>query len=338
MRFWKNYIVYDESSSASWRRCDRQGNNIVTVDIGKEVAKARVTSSYLYAAPNSKEFRVLACYKELMLKKYNIEKKVYSLSLLVLIVLNVFFLILSQLFDINNEGKIIVLLLFALIMMSLNWFSLNSYEKYEERSEFLGFVYNNFFRKNIWVFALIFGTIAIHYQSNFNLQHAYKNFGMLSGLFLDGEYWRSLTAPLTHAGLEHAIINYFILLTLFPLVSWISMKIALIIMTASAIIGHIAYAIGSQYMVMTGDLSVGISGAVAGIIGYMLGLSMKTKLYPKHWFIFPVLMAVLLLVLTPYLNVRTSNIIHYTGFFIGLIGAIYRYKTNIAHDEVGAHG
>jgi rhomboid protease GluP len=143
----------------------------------------------------------------------------------------------------------------------------------------------------------------------------------VSGLTLNGEPWRLLTSLFVHAGLTHLLMNIFSLWLLGLLVEDRvgPLRLALVYL-ASGVGGSLA----SLWWHFEGVNSVGASGAIFGLYGFLLALLVSKKLVLNKSDRRAMLGLVLYLVLSNLLSGLTGNIdnaAHLGGLLTGLLVA-----------------
>ena len=143
----------------------------------------------------------------------------------------------------------------------------------------------------------------------------------VSGLTLHGEPWRLLTCLFVHAGLSHLLLNMFSLWLLGLLVEDRVGPLRLgVVYLASGVGGGLA----SLWWHSNGINSVGASGAIFGLYGFLLALLVSKKLVLDKSDRRAMLGLVLYLVLSNLLSGLTGNIdnaAHLGGLLTGLLVA-----------------
>ena len=130
-----------------------------------------------------------------------------------------------------------------------------------------------------------------------------------------GEYYRLFTAIFLHFGLTHLLVNTFSLGNIGPLVEKIFGKIRfLIIYLVSGIAGNVLICILEGF---TGQyhVSAGASGAVFGILGAYLGMSLSRE-YRQLFNIRRILLAIVI-ALAPGLYMQGISLTAHVGGLIG---------------------
>lgn len=157
----------------------------------------------------------------------------------------------------------------------------------------------------------------------------YSNFSILLAgfdkrLFYEGQYWRILTGAALHGGLIHLFFNCFALLALGRLIETISNRAHLaIVFLLSAIGGGIL-----SLIFLPNDPSVGASGGIIGLLGYLAVYGFKRRKLMPEGFLKRLLMDVGFIALTGVLinqfssQIQIDNFGHLGGF---LVGAFYGF-------------
>jgi membrane associated rhomboid family serine protease len=145
-----------------------------------------------------------------------------------------------------------------------------------------------------------------------------------AGQFLDGEWWRAITALTLHADLGHVASNmafgmafgYFVGQLLGPGLAWSSILLA----------GTLGNTLNALWQSPT-HTAVGASTAVFAALGLLAALSWTRRRHSEHrggvrWA--PLCGGVMLLAYTGFSGVRTDVGAHVTGFVAGLLfGGVY---------------
>jgi rhomboid protease GluP len=143
----------------------------------------------------------------------------------------------------------------------------------------------------------------------------------VSGLTLHGEPWRLLSSLFIHAGLSHLLLNMFSLWLLGLLVEDRVGPLRLVLVYLAAGVGG---GLASLWWHVDGINSVGASGAIFGLYGFLLALLVSKKLVLDKSDRRAMLGLVLYLVLSNLLSGLTGNIdnaAHLGGLLTGLLVA-----------------
>ncbi|MFH1227912.1 MAG: rhomboid family intramembrane serine protease [Planctomycetota bacterium] len=123
---------------------------------------------------------------------------------------------------------------------------------------------------------LLIGIISVVFviQNLVGLDQTIMAGGLMGSFVYRGEYWRIITAPMLHANLLHIIMNISALMILGKLIEVLCDYAYLtIVFLASVVVGSIA----SLMMLNESGISVGCSGGLMGIIGFLAVLGFKRK-------------------------------------------------------------
>ena len=143
----------------------------------------------------------------------------------------------------------------------------------------------------------------------------------VSGLTLHGEPWRLLTCLFVHAGLSHLLLNMFSLWLLGLLVED---RVGPLRLGAVYLASGVGGGLASLWWHSNGINSVGASGAIFGLYGFLLALLVSKKLVLDKSDRRAMLGLVLYLVLSNLLSGLTGNIdnaAHLGGLLTGLLVA-----------------
>ncbi|MFH1222603.1 MAG: rhomboid family intramembrane serine protease [Candidatus Micrarchaeota archaeon] len=142
-----------------------------------------------------------------------------------------------------------------------------------------------------------------------------QNFSLISGLTFS-EPWRLVTSMFLHADFMHLLFNMFALL-MFGL--YLERKVGrtwfLIIYLASGIIGGL----GFQAFSAPGDMAIGASGAIFGIIGALVVLEPKMTVY-VYLIPLPIAVAGILYALIEVVGMGQVDNIAHSAHLLGLAG------------------
>jgi rhomboid protease GluP len=143
----------------------------------------------------------------------------------------------------------------------------------------------------------------------------------VSGLTLHGQPWRLLTCLFVHAGMSHLLLNMFSLWLLGLLVEDRVGPLRLVLVYLASGVGG---GLVSLWWHFTGINSVGASGAIFGLYGFLLALLVSKKLVLDKSDRRAMLGLVLYLVLSNLISGLTGNIdnaAHLGGLLTGLLVA-----------------
>jgi len=132
---------------------------------------------------------------------------------------------------------------------------------------------------------------------------------------INGEYWRILTAIMMHANIPHVLINGLVLFYIGSMVIRITnLYVFGLVSLFSGVLGNLF----SVYFVPTG-ISVGASGAIMGLIGFVIVMGIKLKKSMPQKVTSSMIRVV---VLTAFLGLVAWDVIDNAAHAGGLIGGI----------------
>ena len=140
-------------------------------------------------------------------------------------------------------------------------------------------------------------------------------------LFRQGEYWRILTGSALHANPVHIFMNAYALLSFGKLVELLSNRAHLpIIFLLSAIGGGIL-----SLIFMPGGGSIGASGGIIGLLGYLVIYSFRRRQFLAREFIRSLLINIgIMIVFGISLYQVIDNYAHLGGFLTGAAYAFFQ--------------
>jgi membrane associated rhomboid family serine protease len=138
------------------------------------------------------------------------------------------------------------------------------------------------------------------------------------------EWWRILTGPYLHNSLAHWLTNTLIgagLLLLYgPVLGAVRCWVVII---AAAPVSFLAVYVCSTYWSLDGEGIVGLSGGIAGVIGYFLAANLRDKpSFPPHFYFVTIFVATSSLLVVSFVTSTTSFIAHLAGFIAGILFGI----------------
>jgi membrane associated rhomboid family serine protease len=145
--------------------------------------------------------------------------------------------------------------------------------------------------------------------------------GFVKQLFLEGEYWRFLTASVVHANPVHIAFNSYAFYSFGKLVEQLSNRANVAIIFLLAAIGG-----GAASLVFNPTaISVGASGGIIGLLGYMIVYSMKRRQFLEKEFRRSLIFnAGFILVYGLILSESIDNYAHAGGFVTGAIYGLFQ--------------
>jgi membrane associated rhomboid family serine protease len=139
--------------------------------------------------------------------------------------------------------------------------------------------------------------------------------GLVKSKTLEGEYWRLLTATLLHASIMHILFNAAAIYTIGHMLIRIT---GFFYFPIVFLISGITGSIFSLYL-LPEVTSVGASGGIMGLIGFILVLSIKLKSIPRN-LIKSILISIILVMIIGFSATEIiDNAAHIGGLIAGLI-------------------
>ena len=144
-------------------------------------------------------------------------------------------------------------------------------------------------------------------QMPYGLAETIEAGGLIRSAVMGGEYWRVLTCAFLHGGMIHLLMNSWVLLSLGRFMEMLCGRSYLALVYLCSILGSSV----ASMMILGDKLSIGASGGIMGLFGFIavMGIRMKSYLPPKF------MKSILV-------NISAIAV-------IGLIG--YRFIDNAAH-------
>lgn len=177
---------------------------------------------------------------------------------------------------------------------------------------------------SLLIFTIILAMITL-FQFYFGIQKSVELVGLVKPKVFDGEYWRLLTATLVHGGVLHIVFNAFAIYS----VGLIVIRLAgfyrfAIIFLLSGILGSIF-----SVLFLPTITSVGASGGIMGLIGFLLILGLKLKQNVPRNFIKTIFIVVVMNVILGLTNLDLiDNAAHGGGFLGGCILGLLMINKN----------
>jgi len=168
--------------------------------------------------------------------------------------------------------------------------------------------------KSIYVFTALLLVIYI-FQFLIGTLESAEMVGLDKVKAINGEFWRLLTAALLHGNILHVLINAMVLFFLGKIVIRITdIYVFCFISLFSAILGNLF----SVYFVPSG-ISVGASGAIMGLIGFVIVMGFK---YKKNFPQKLVSSMIRVVILTAFIGMVANPIIDNAAHAGGLVGGV----------------
>ncbi len=162
-------------------------------------------------------------------------------------------------------------------------------------------------------------TVGIWFLSNPNLSPI-MTAGIVKPAIWQGEVWRLLTGTLLHGNIIHFIFNFLALMGLGKLVEVLTHAIYVpLVFLISAFAGSVL-----SLLLLPHATSVGASGGILGLLGFLVILAVKQRKYLPSNFVRLLLIDVIYIAATGLLAYQViDNAAHFGGFMAGLLlGAI----------------
>lgn len=153
--------------------------------------------------------------------------------------------------------------------------------------------------------------------------------GFVKPLFRDGEYWRLLTGGALHGGILHIYFNSQALYGFGSLMEFLSNRAHVAIVFLLAVIGGGLL----SYVFMPEGTSVGASGGIMGLIGYMAIYAYRRKQQLPPDFLKSMLINVAFIAGFGIIAYQlVDNFAHLGGFFVGAVYAFIQVPKDLAAD------
>jgi rhomboid protease GluP len=135
-------------------------------------------------------------------------------------------------------------------------------------------------KRNPFIYVVIGILVAITLvQFLVGMNHSIELSGLVKAETFEGQYWRLLTCTLMHVGFLHLVFNVGAIFALGQLLVAISSKYHFtLVFLVSALTGSLFS------LFLTAETSVGASGGILGLIGFVFAMSFKLKSIPQNIF------------------------------------------------------
>jgi len=141
-------------------------------------------------------------------------------------------------------------------------------------------------------------------------------------IFDNGEQFRWVryfTAPLLHVSLAHHLSNGGVLLLLAVLAGPLLGSRYLLLVYSSSVGSMFVVELVYGYWPFEGDGIVGLSGGLAGVLGWLLGLSLRCRqLFPRYYCLNLLALLLVTLLVLPLVVSQGSLVCHLVGCLLGL--------------------
>jgi membrane associated rhomboid family serine protease len=313
---WRN-LSFEAKPVDRWRVMVLDDRKVRYAELQELADSWRILSKKLVSAPNTQFFVHPLRAPKLGQILYDKWKRQNVLVLGILLFAG--FVLLWKGGDGSGHKNMVAAFLMAFFSLS-NILASPSPNALAERSEFFLAVIDKA-RAHLW-FVILIAALSF-FLSGFpskNFEDVALSYGAMIDKVVSGEVWRLLTGPLVHSGLTHWIVNNMLLLTLFPMVAFYSMRSALLLFFGGVLLGQVYYIALGLLGFHSHDLLVGISGGNYSLMAYLAAdaLIWKKK-YPTGFFLLVLALILMNLVGSELLNPRASLIAHGSGILLGVV-------------------
>lgn len=330
---WRHSSMTLSCPSTSWQRARKTDRSPEQLDAKKIVVQWNILSDLLVAEPESEVFKH-PLRQPLLSGHIYARWRRQQVFALVFVSCSLIGQLIWTLWVGPTKALIGVSIAITIMLAILYWdfLKLKAPNLVAERSEFLSHFLNN---KFLFIPPLILLVISVFFLNAWETGDAMVYaVGSLPANIEQGEFWRLVTGPLAHSGYEHLILNYTIILILFPLACTDGWKIASTVLVLGAVISHAAYFVLHQYNFVDSDVLLGISGGTCSLAAFAtLSAKFSTRYPYGFWFC---LLALLCLFLIPpaFINPRNSNTAHLAGTLVGaMLFIIYWLGNKSSHNQ-----
>ncbi len=220
----------------------------------------------------------------------------------------------------SNSSAYLQFIIFGIIPILSSMYELSILKKINEVNylkESSEIKFDFWVRQKTVIFIYIFtGIIILISISQFiiGLNNSVESVGLVKENTKNGEYWRLLTCTLVHGGLLHIMFNASAMYSIGKMIIRISgVSYFLIVFLISGIIGSLFS------LILLDETSVGSSGGIMGLIGFILIIAIKFKNDIPRNILKSTLTSILLIGM---LGVFAFDIIDNAAHFGGLLGGI----------------
>ncbi len=153
--------------------------------------------------------------------------------------------------------------------------------------------------------------------------------GFLKKAFVEGQYWRSLTSGVLHSGIAHLFFNSYAVYVFGKPFETLSNRSHLIIIFLLAVVGG---DILSLIFLPQGN-SVGASGGVIGLLGYLTVYAFKRRQILSSAFLKNLLINIGLIAFFGLVVMQNiDNYAHLGGFLVGAIYGLFQVSSDVYQD------
>lgn len=197
-----------------------------------------------------------------------------------------------------------------------------------ERAKFYGWCFSNspIYAYSFLTTMIILGSLQLYGNDFYGSSEAFKlEFGAIYSNVVDrGEWWRLLSAPLVHNSVAHWLINTLIGSALLLVYGPVLRSRIVWLMAVLAPLSFLAVSVASRFIDLDSEGIVGISGGIAGVVGYFFAANLRCpSCFPRHFSITTAFVVLSTLLVVSLVTSTTSFIAHFAGFIGGvLLGSI----------------
>lgn len=153
--------------------------------------------------------------------------------------------------------------------------------------------------------------------------------GFVKPFFAEGQYWRILTGATLHAGILHLFFNSYALFSFGRLIETLANRAHLAIVFLLAAIGGGVL----SFIFLPEGKSVGASGGIVGLLGYMTIYSFKRRKLLPEGFLKNMLINIGLMAFIGYIGREyIDNFAHLGGLIVGAVYAFLQVPTDLYKD------
>ncbi len=158
--------------------------------------------------------------------------------------------------------------------------------------------------------------------------------GFVKPFFSEGQYWRILTGATLHGGIMHLVFNSYALFSFGRLIETLSNRAHLAIVFLLSVIGGGVLSL----IFLPEGVSIGASGGIVGLLGYMTIYSFKRRSLLPEGFLKNMLVNLgFIAVIGIFLMANIDNFAHLGGLIVGVVYGFLQISGDLYKDprEVG---
>lgn len=153
--------------------------------------------------------------------------------------------------------------------------------------------------------------------------------GFVKPFFAEGQYWRIFTGATLHAGILHLFFNSYALFSFGRLIETLANRAHLAIVFLLAAVGGGVL----SFIFLPEGRSVGASGGIVGLLGYMTIYSFKRRNLLPEGFLKNMLINIALTAgVGIFLMANIDNFAHLGGLIVGVVYAFLQVPTDLYKD------